>query len=144
MSYYRVLGLEAEPFSTSPDPAFFYQSKEHTSALYRLRIAIELKRGLSLIIGDVGTGKTTLSRRLAQLLKEEPKAIMAMVLNPYYESEKQFLADLAERFHIEIASAPSAPRNDGGTGMPRNDISGTKGKSFISFTSPKRCRRNLL
>ena len=42
MSYYRVLGLEVEPFSTSPDPAFFYQSKEHTSALYRLRIAIEL------------------------------------------------------------------------------------------------------
>lgn len=100
MSYYKLLGLEREPFSTSPDPAFFYQSKEHTSALYRLRIAIELKRGLSLILGDVGTGKTTLSRRFAQLLMVEPDVLMAMVLSPIYETDEQFLADLAERFHV--------------------------------------------
>lgn len=102
MSYFRLLGMEREPFSTSPDPAFFYQSKEHKSALYRLRIAIELRRGLSVILGDVGTGKTTLSRRLAQILMEEPGAQMAMILNPMYESEKEFLADLAERFHLTV------------------------------------------
>jgi len=100
MSYYRILGLEKEPFSTSPDPEFFYQSKEHISALYRLRIALELKRGLSVVLGDVGTGKTTLSRRLAQLLQVETNLIMVMMLNPIYESETQFLADLAEWFHI--------------------------------------------
>ena len=100
MSYYRILGLENEPFSTSPDPEFFYQSKEHISALYRLRIALELKRGLSVVLGDVGTGKTTLSRRLAQLLKADTNLIMVMMLNPIYESETQFLADLAEWFHI--------------------------------------------
>lgn len=105
MSYYRMLGLDKEPFSTSPDPAFFYRSKEHRSALYRLRIAIELKRGLSLILGDVGTGKTTLSRTLAQLLKEEPGVVIAMVLNPFYEAEEQFLADLTERFHISLDGA---------------------------------------
>lgn len=100
MSYYRILGLEKEPFSTSPDPEFFYQSKEHTSALYRLRIALELKRGLSIVLGDVGTGKTTLSRRLAQLLKAETNLTMVMMLNPIYESEAQFLADLAEWFRV--------------------------------------------
>ncbi|MFA5317277.1 MAG: AAA family ATPase [Dehalococcoidales bacterium] len=110
MSYYRILGLEKEPFSTSPDPEFFYQSMEHKSALYRLRIAIELRRGLSLVLGDVGTGKTTLSRKLSQLLAEDPGLVMAMVLNPIYESEKQFLADLMERFHIEVDSGNgSAP-----------------------------------
>ena len=102
MSYYKLLGLDKEPFSTSPDPTFFYQSNEHKAALYRLRIAIELKRGLSLILGDVGTGKTTLSRRMAQLFKMELSVSMAMILNPIYESEKQFLADLAERFHISV------------------------------------------
>jgi len=101
MSYYRILGLEKEPFSTSPDPAFFYQSVEHKSALYRIRVAIELKRGLSVVLGDVGTGKTTLSRRLSQLLTAEPNMLMAMILNPIYESEEQFLADLVERFHIK-------------------------------------------
>jgi len=105
MSYYKILGLQREPFSTSPDPMFFYQSREHTSALYRLRIAIELKRGLSLILGDIGTGKTTLSRRLAQILSRDPGVSMAMVLNPIYESETQFLSDLAERFHVPLETA---------------------------------------
>lgn len=110
MSYFKILGLEKEPFSTSPDPEFFYQSQEHKSALYRLRIAIELRRGLSLVLGDVGTGKTTLSRKLSQLLAEDPGLAMAMVLNPVYESEKQFLADLSERFHIVVDSGNgSAP-----------------------------------
>ncbi|MDD5496735.1 MAG: AAA family ATPase [Candidatus Omnitrophica bacterium] len=110
MSYYKIIGLDKEPFSTSPDPEFFYQSMEHKSALYRLRIAIELRRGLSLVLGDVGTGKTTLSRKLSQLLSEDRGLVIAMVLNPIYESEKQFLADLAERFHIVVDSGnESAP-----------------------------------
>ena len=57
MSYYATLHLEKEPFSTSPDPNFFYRSREHTTALQRLEISIRLKRGLSLILGDVGTGR---------------------------------------------------------------------------------------
>ncbi len=105
MSYYKILGLEKEPFSTSPDPEFFYQSKEHRSALYRVRVAIELKRGLSVILGDVGTGKTTLSRKLSQLLSTDATLIFAIVLNPIYENEIQFLADLAQRLHIDIGFA---------------------------------------
>ena len=106
MSYYKILGLDKEPFSTSPDPKFFYESKEHKSVLYRLRVAIELRRGLSVVLGDVGTGKTTLSRRLSQLLVLDPTLMMTMILNPVYESELQFLSDLAERFHIKVAAAP--------------------------------------
>ncbi|MFH1189706.1 MAG: AAA family ATPase [Candidatus Omnitrophota bacterium] len=106
MSYYKILGLDKEPFSTSPDPKFFYESKEHKSVLYRLRVAIELRRGLSVVLGDVGTGKTTLSRRLSQLLALDPTLAMTMILNPVYESELQFLSDLAERFHIKVAPAP--------------------------------------
>ena len=57
MSYYALLGLEKEPFSTSPDPDFFYESNEHHAALIRLMIELRLKRGLNVILGDVGTGK---------------------------------------------------------------------------------------
>jgi len=106
MSYYKILGLDKEPFSTSPDPKFFYESVEHKSALYRLRVAIELRRGLSVILGDVGTGKTTLSRRLSQLFATDPSLIVTMILNPVYESELQFLSDLAERFHIKLTPHP--------------------------------------
>jgi general secretion pathway protein A len=40
MSYYQVLNLSREPFSSSPDPDFFYHSQEHTTVLKRLEIAV--------------------------------------------------------------------------------------------------------
>ncbi len=43
-------------------------SREHNAAFFRLQVAIELRRGLSVVLGDVGTGKTTLSRKLARAL----------------------------------------------------------------------------
>jgi general secretion pathway protein A len=104
MSYFKVLGLIKEPFSTSPDPAFFFLSREHKAAFYRLQVAITLKRGLSVIIGDVGTGKTTLSRKLSQTLNADDDVVFRMVLNPRFKTERQFLAKLASLFHIAMPS----------------------------------------
>ncbi len=101
MSYYKLLNLEKEPFSTSPDPNFFYQSLGHATALKRLEIAIRLKRGMSLILGDVGTGKTTLSRTLFQSFNgEEESFIFHMILDPNFKSEYQFLAHLTKLFGV--------------------------------------------
>jgi general secretion pathway protein A len=105
MSYYRLLGLEKEPFSTSPDPDFFYDSNQHHSALMRLMIEIRLKRGLSLILGDVGTGKTTLSRKIFQTLKEREDIIFHMILDPTYDTEELFLDSLVRTFKIEIKNS---------------------------------------
>lgn len=100
MSYYKVLGLLKEPFSTSPDPEFFYRSSGHETALQRLELAIRLRRGLSIILGDVGTGKTTLSRTLLQLFKNEDDFIFHMILDPGYKSEFQFLLNLVKMFGV--------------------------------------------
>jgi len=100
MSYYRILGLEKEPFSTSPDPQFLYHSASHHTVLKRLEIAIRLRRGLSLILGDIGTGKTTLSRALLQEFKDEPDFIFHLILDPGYNSEYQFLLSLVKMFNI--------------------------------------------
>jgi len=102
LSYFKVLGLDKEPFSTSPDPSFFYESREHHAALMRLMVEIRLKRGLSLILGDVGTGKTTLSRKLFQMLKERDDIIFHMILDPTYETEELFLDSLIRTFKIEL------------------------------------------
>ena len=100
MSYYTVLGLTKEPFSTSPDPAFFFRSSSHVQALTRLEIAVRLRRGLSLILGDVGTGKTTLARTLLANFPQEEGFAFHMVLDPSFESEYQFLLYLARMFGI--------------------------------------------
>jgi len=107
MSYYKALGLEKEPFSTSPDPAFFFLSKEHKAALCRLQISISLKRGMCVLLGDVGTGKTTLSRKLSQALSEEPSVFFRMILNPYFKTEKQFLSRLASLFKVKTPPNPT-------------------------------------
>ncbi len=108
MSYFKVLGLEKEPFSTSPDPAFMFLSREHKAALCRLQISITLKRGMSVVLGDIGTGKTTLSRKLSQALTDNPDVYFRMVLNPYFRTEKQFLSRLAGLFHVQVSPSGTA------------------------------------
>jgi general secretion pathway protein A len=100
MGYYEALGLKKEPFSTSPDPAFLYRAPAHNSVLKRLEIAVRLKRGLSLVLGDVGTGKTTILRALLQEFSGESNFIFHIVLNPTYKSEFQFLETLIRMFKI--------------------------------------------
>jgi general secretion pathway protein A len=107
MSYYKILGFEKEPFSTSPDPEFFYLTKEHEAALTHTLIELRLKRGLSVILGDVGTGKTTLSRKLVQELKGREDFIFNIILDPSFENEHLFLTSLARNFEIAIESTDS-------------------------------------
>jgi general secretion pathway protein A len=102
MSYFKILGFEKEPFSTSPDPDFFYLSKEHETALTNILIDLRLKRGLSVILGDVGTGKTTLSRKLIQELKDRQDFIFHIILDPSFESETLFLTSLVRNFDIDL------------------------------------------
>jgi len=100
LGYYEVLNLKKEPFSTSPDPAFFYRSSSHNSAIQRLEINLRLKRGLNLVLGDVGTGKTTLLRTLLQNLSQENEFVLHMILDPSYNSEFHFLTHLIKIFGI--------------------------------------------
>ena len=101
MSYFKVLAFTKEPFSTSPDPEFFYLSKEHEAALTNTLIELRLKRGLSVVLGDIGTGKTTLSRKLIQELKGRDDFIFHIILNPSFENEKVFLSYLVRSFEID-------------------------------------------
>jgi general secretion pathway protein A len=109
MSYYSSLGLSKEPFSNSPDPEFFYESTEHKAALMRLLVEIRLRRGLSVILGDVGVGKTTLSRKLFQMLKERSDILFYMIMDPTAGSDELFLESLVRTFNIrdQIQGTPS-------------------------------------
>jgi general secretion pathway protein A len=106
MSYYKVLGFGKEPFSTSPDPEFFYESRAHEAVLTNLMIELRLRRGLSVVLGDVGTGKTTLSRKLIQLLRSNDGIVFNIILDPGFDSVELFLTKIARNF--ELALPPHA------------------------------------
>jgi type II secretory pathway predicted ATPase ExeA len=71
MSYLEHYGLEREPFSNAPDARFYFNSDQHSQALLRLMYAVDSNKGLAVLVGGVGTGKTTLARRMLDNLPED-------------------------------------------------------------------------
>lgn len=102
MDYFKILNLKKEPFSNSPEPEFFYQSVKHFGCLQKLELAVRLRRGLSVVVGEVGTGKTTLCRQL--ILKfaaseEDRKQIEThLILDPSFTNPLEFLSTVAISF----------------------------------------------
>lgn len=94
MTYFSLFNLREEPFSNSPDPTFFYQAPRHTRCLHKLEISIRLKRGLNVVLGEVGTGKTTLCRRLIRTLQADERIDAHLLLDPQFDTPREFLAVL--------------------------------------------------
>lgn len=84
MGYLEFYGLNTEPFSNTPvgGGQFYFDSKQHTQALVRLMHIAERMKGLALCVGDIGTGKTTLARRmLEQLVEEKFEAALLVIIH---------------------------------------------------------------
>lgn len=77
--YESFFGFSTRPFSKTPDPRFLYLSKTHEEALARLHYAVE-EREIIVLTGEVGSGKTTLTRALMDSLGETYRIIL--ILNP--------------------------------------------------------------
>ncbi len=67
--YLDFFGLARKPFSKTPDPEFLFPSRQHAEALARLSHAVE-EREIAVLTGEVGAGKTTLSRALVDAFAE--------------------------------------------------------------------------
>lgn len=94
--YEAFYGLTARPFSKTPDPAFLYEGRLHAEALARLEMAA-LDKDTALLTGEVGAGKTTLSRALIDRLDERFRVVL--VMNPRL-SAAQLLGLIAERLGV--------------------------------------------
>jgi general secretion pathway protein A len=68
--YNSYFGFLESPFSVTPDPRFFYSNPIYQEAYANLRYGIEAKKGFIVITGEVGTGKTTLLRKLLSNLED--------------------------------------------------------------------------
>jgi general secretion pathway protein A len=98
VTYYKFFGLEREPFGTTPDPQMFYKTLGHEDCYERLKLAIQLQRGLSIILGDIGYGKTTIKVALLTELQRDPAFEIAIINNPRdCRTDVQFLAQFGLR-----------------------------------------------
>src|SRR6187551_776067 len=101
MTYFTHFGMTQEPFGTTPDPAMFYRTLGHEDCYERLKLAIALHRGLSIIIGDVGYGKTTIKVALLQELTADAACEIGIINNPRdCRTDVQFLRAVLEQFGL--------------------------------------------
>ena len=101
MNLFDSIGLTSDPFSTSPNVDLFYPAVEHRQCLEGLELAIRMRRGLSVIRGGIGVGKTTISRKLIQNFKDESDDFdFYLILDPKFESEIILLKHIIELFGV--------------------------------------------
>ncbi len=109
MDYFTILNLNKEPFSNSPDPDYFFHSQQHVGCLQKLELSLRLKRGLNVVIGDVGTGKTTLCRQLIRKLRKDDTIETHLVLDPYFSTAHEFLLTVTDML---VADKPDKSEDD--------------------------------
>jgi general secretion pathway protein A len=96
MDYFSILNLNKEPFSNSPDPDYFFHSQQHVGCLQKLELSLRLRRGLNVVIGEVGTGKTTLCRQLIRKLSADNDIETHLILDPDFSTPNEFLLTVTE------------------------------------------------
>lgn len=118
--YLNHFGFNSKPFAMSPDPTFLYESQQHAAALTMLEYAMESHAQFCLLTGEIGSGKTTLVRRLIRMLGDRvtvglvsnthgrfrsihPWALSALSITPRDSSEISHYEALNEFFIGEYA-----------------------------------------
>jgi general secretion pathway protein A len=98
--YYDFFGFREPPFSIAPDPRYLYLSERHKEALAHLMYGVQGQGGFVVITGEVGTGKTTVSRCF---IENVPGHVdIALILNPRL-SARELLAAFCDELGVAYA-----------------------------------------
>jgi general secretion pathway protein A len=101
VDYLEYFQLKEHPFSNVVDSRFYYNSPLHADAMLKLKYAVDTRKGLAVVIGGIGTGKTTLARRFLEELDENSyEAALLVVVHSSVSSEwlfKKFALQLGVR-----------------------------------------------
>ena len=97
--YLQYFALKREPFSIVPDPGFLYPSIYHRQAVAHLKYGLDREGGFILLTGEVGTGKTTLTRTMIKRIP--PHVRVAYILNSKLNTT-DVLASICDELNIEL------------------------------------------
>ena len=97
--YTKRYNLHSHPFENTPDMRFFYASEQHQEALAAIEYTIRMRKGIVLITGDIGTGKTTVGR--AMLKQFESSCTIAQILHGH-QTGNELLRHIARSLNIKI------------------------------------------
>lgn len=98
--YNAFFGFHEKPFKLVPNPDYLYLSRSHEDALAHLTYAVDQGDGFVVIVGEVGTGKTTLCRNFLEQLENETES--AYIFNPRLDST-QLMSSICNEFGIKIS-----------------------------------------
>jgi len=107
--YLSFYGFKDEPFRLTPDPRYLHLSEPHQAALTALLEGIFYRKGLVMLTGPIGTGKTTLVHAALQVISDRKMPIKsALLFNPVLTRD-EFLEMMLEEFEVSCSSS-SKPR----------------------------------
>ena len=98
--YEKFYNFTEKPFNATPDSKFFFPSAKHTEALNSLIYAINERKGFVVITGEIGSGKTTVSRTMLNKLELNTKA--AIIINTHLTA-RELIAEILEELEVEYA-----------------------------------------
>ncbi len=101
MSYLDFYGLQIEPFGNAPNERFYYNSAQHARALTRMMYIAETMKGLAVVVGDIGTGKTTMARKVLDSLPVETYESALLVILHSEISQEWLLRKIASQLGVE-------------------------------------------
>src|SRR6266567_2859462 len=104
----KYFGFNEHPFTTSPDPRFLYFSSQVKEALAKCEFMARDRVGPIYMYGPIGSGKTSLVRRLQEKLSLDEKYIVKLLISPNLKSSNAFLRMILETFDVKTERSYTA------------------------------------
>lgn len=99
--YAKYFSLAEPPFRITPDPRFLWYSDQHQTAKEKILYHLTQSVGPIYLLADVGTGKTTLAKRIVEELSGSPKHKVVFALSPKLTTTNAFLRFVMEEFEVK-------------------------------------------
>ena len=110
----EAFGLRCDPFMDTADPSFFYETMATANSRRRLLDCLQTGRGMAVVVGPIGAGKTTLFNAAQTALAGDERYLCGLILDPTFESEREFLAAIGASlgFAIDASSTTRSVKED--------------------------------